>query len=82
MGGIDSEAWKNKRILVTAASGGVGTWLLQLGRLVDAQLIGTCGPTNVELVQNFGATEALNYLSYSVIEAVRRDSRKQGRPSH
>lgn len=68
MGGIDGEAWKNKRILATAASGSVGTWLLQLGRLVDAQLIGTCGPTNVELVQSFGATEVLNYRIRSLKE--------------
>lgn len=66
IGGFDSKAWKGKRILVTAASGGVGTWLLQLGRLVGAQLIGTCGPTNVGLVQELGGVEVLNYRAESV----------------
>ncbi|KAI9039414.1 NADP-dependent oxidoreductase [Aspergillus affinis] len=68
IGGFDSAAWKNKRILVTAASGGVGTWLLQLGSIVGAQVIGTCGPTNMELVKAFGAAEVLNYRADSLRE--------------
>ena len=54
-------AWAGKRILVTAASGGVGIWLVQLATLLGAEVIGTCGPRNVELVRSLGAKEVLDY---------------------
>lgn len=61
IGGFDSAAWKGKRILVTAASGAVGTWMTQLGKLIGATVIATCGPDNISLVQSLGADEVLNY---------------------
>jgi len=61
LGDMDSGLARGKRILVTAASGGVGAWLIQLGRLAGAEMIGTCGPGNVELVQSLGAKEVLDY---------------------
>lgn len=63
IGGFDSAAWKGKRIFVTAASGAVGTWATQLGKLVGATVIATCGPDNIPLVQSLGADEVLNYRS-------------------
>ncbi|KAL2842747.1 hypothetical protein BJY01DRAFT_216283 [Aspergillus pseudoustus] len=57
----DRAAWKGKRVLVTAAAGGVGVWLVQIGRLLGAEVIGTCGPRNVEFVRGLGASEVLDY---------------------
>ena len=57
----DTAAWKGKRVLVTAASGGVGVWVVQMARLAGADVIGTCGPDNVELVRSLGTNEVLNY---------------------
>ncbi|KAI4159524.1 MAG: hypothetical protein LQ342_006525 [Letrouitia transgressa] len=57
----DSGLAKGKRILVTAASGGVGAWLIQLARLAGADVIGTCGPSNVDFVRSLGAKEVLDY---------------------
>lgn len=42
---------KGKRIFVTAASGGVGTWVVQLARWAGAEVVGTCDPANVEYVK-------------------------------
>ncbi|KGO75621.1 Polyketide synthase, enoylreductase [Penicillium italicum] len=54
-------AWAGKRILVTAASGGVGIWLVQLATWLGAEVVGTCGSRNVELVRSLGAKEVLDY---------------------
>lgn len=55
-------AWENKRILVTAASGGVGLWTVQLAaKVLGVEVIGTCGPDNIDLVRSMGAKDAVNY---------------------
>ena len=48
-GGLKGEkgAAKGKRVLITAASGGAGSWIVQLARWAGADLVGTCGPDNV-----------------------------------
>jgi NADPH:quinone reductase-like Zn-dependent oxidoreductase len=54
-----------RRVLVTAASGGVGIWVIQLARLAGVgEIIGTCGPANLELVKTLGAHEAVNYMKH------------------
>lgn len=57
----DSNNAAGKRVLVTAASGGVGTWLIQFAKLAGAEVVGTCGPDNVEFVRGLGADEVLDY---------------------
>ncbi|KAL6232330.1 hypothetical protein BDW75DRAFT_22842 [Aspergillus navahoensis] len=61
LGEFGSEEWKGKRILVTAAAGGVGVWLVQIGALLGATVVGTCGPRNGEFLRGLGAAEALDY---------------------
>ncbi|PLB38580.1 NADP-dependent oxidoreductase [Aspergillus candidus] len=53
--------WSGKRVLATAAAGGVGLWVVQLARLLGAEVIGTCGNAESEaLVRGLGAM-VLNY---------------------
>jgi NADPH:quinone reductase-like Zn-dependent oxidoreductase len=61
LGGYEDGGYRGKRILVTAASGGVGIWLVQLAKLVGAEVVGTCGPANVDFVKSLGAAEVLDY---------------------
>lgn len=61
VGAFDSPAWKGKRLLVTAASGSVGTWIVQIASIIGAEVIGTCGPNNVDHVRALGAKEVLDY---------------------
>jgi NADPH:quinone reductase-like Zn-dependent oxidoreductase len=63
IGGFGDPAWKGKRVLVTAASGGVGTWVTQIAALVGATVVGTCSSKNVEFVRGFGASEVVDYRS-------------------
>lgn len=61
-------SWSGKRVLVTAASGGVGMWVTQLASLLGADVVGTCGPENVAHVKSLGAGEVLNYRTTSLRE--------------
>ncbi|KAL4907244.1 hypothetical protein BDW74DRAFT_148785 [Aspergillus multicolor] len=63
VGGFGDQSWKGKRVLVTAASGGVGVWLVQIGALTGAQVIGTCSGRNVQFAKDLGAAEVLDYHS-------------------
>jgi len=57
---------KGKRIFVTAASGGVGTWVVQFAKWTGATVIGTCGSDNVESVKALGTDEVLDYRKVDI----------------
>lgn len=67
-GGLKAEkgAAKGKRVLVTAASGGAGSWIVQLARWAGAEVVGTCGPDNVSFVESLGVDVAINYRQVSL----------------
>jgi NADPH:quinone reductase-like Zn-dependent oxidoreductase len=52
-----------QKVLVNGASGGVGTFAVQLARALGASVAGVCGPRNVDLVRSVGADEVVDYSS-------------------
>ncbi|KAI9084665.1 hypothetical protein K1719_033309 [Acacia pycnantha] len=50
-----------KNILVTAASGGVGHYAVQLAKLGNTFVTATCGARNMDFVKSLGADEVLDY---------------------
>ncbi|KAK9944725.1 hypothetical protein M0R45_010280 [Rubus argutus] len=50
-----------KNILVTAASGGVGQYAVQLAKLGNTHVTATCGGRNIDFVKSLGADEVLDY---------------------
>ncbi|KAL9228354.1 hypothetical protein vseg_003944 [Gypsophila vaccaria] len=50
-----------KNILITAASGGVGHYAVQLAKLGNTHVTATCGARNLEFVKSLGADEVLDY---------------------
>ncbi|KAJ7298120.1 hypothetical protein O6H91_Y016100 [Diphasiastrum complanatum] len=59
--GVNLDGSYRGDILITAASGGVGTFAVQLAKLGGAHVTATCGSHNIELVKSLGADEVLDY---------------------
>ena len=49
------------RVLVNGASGGVGTFAVQIAAHLGAKVTAVCGPRNVDLVSGIGAHEVIDY---------------------
>ncbi|KAG0530083.1 hypothetical protein BDA96_05G154100 [Sorghum bicolor] len=52
---------KPLNVLITAASGGVGHYAVQLAKMAGLHITATCGARNVELLKSLGADEVLDY---------------------
>jgi len=60
-----------QRVLIHGASGGVGTALLQLGRLAGVEMYGTCSAHAAEVVKELGATP-IDYRNSDFVQEIHR----------
>lgn len=58
-------------VLITAASGGVGTAAVQIAAAVGARVLALASPVNHDYVRSFGASEVLDYHDAGWTERVR-----------
>jgi NADPH:quinone reductase-like Zn-dependent oxidoreductase len=61
-----------QRVMINGASGGVGTFAVQIARLLGAQVVAICSGRNAALVRGLGAERVIDYH--------REDFREDGEP--
>ncbi|HSP30051.1 MAG TPA: NAD(P)-dependent alcohol dehydrogenase [Ilumatobacteraceae bacterium] len=68
----EAELTPGQAVLIIGASGGVGTFAVQIAKSYDTAVTGVCGPGNVDLVRSIGADHVVDYTVEDIADSTRR----------